>query len=237
MRLPKYRKHSSRDIGFVEWQGDRRYLPGRHNSEESTDAYRAFLRNVVFAKQPDELPNEAAKISSQKNISVCDVIEQFLDYCQGYYPAGSRSEYHNCRRACRLLKEKFSHLPASEFTPKKLKSLRDAMIARGDARTYINWQVNRIKRCFTWAASEDLIPGSVSQSLTTVQGLRAGRTDAREPIKRMPVPWEHVKKVLPHLSPTVRAMVKMHWLTGARSKSVCRSRPEQFKKSSKVWEW
>lgn len=43
------------------------------------------------------------------------------------------------------------------------------MTARGLARTTINQNVGRIRRMFRWAASEELIPATVDQSLATVQ--------------------------------------------------------------------
>jgi len=44
-------------------------------------------------------------------------------------------------------------LLASEFGPKKLKMVREDMIALGKSRRYINKAVSIVKRCFTWAAS------------------------------------------------------------------------------------
>jgi hypothetical protein len=54
------------------------------------------------------------------------------------------------------------------------------MIGLGWCRTLINRNIDRIRRTFRWAASEELVPTSVYESLRTLAGLRKGRTEARE---------------------------------------------------------
>jgi len=44
------------------------------------------------------------------------------------------------------------------------------------SRGVINNRVNRMKRIFRWAVSEELIPTKVYEGLRTVPGLRRGRT-------------------------------------------------------------
>ena len=69
---------------------------------------------------------------------------------------------------------------AEEFGPLALQVVRDRMVKEGWSRTYINAQVGRLKRCFKWAGSRELIPPSTFHGLQTVNGLRHGKTDARE---------------------------------------------------------
>jgi integrase len=78
---------------------------------------------------------------------------------------------------------------------------------------------------FRWAASEQLLPASVYEALRTVEGLRRGRTEARETKKVRPVAPEHVEATLPHMPPVVREMVRFQRLTGSRPDEVCRLRP------------
>ena len=47
-------------------------------------------------------------------------------------------------------------------------------------RLHINDDIRRVQRLFRWAASEQLIPVTVPQSLETVDGLRKGETKAKE---------------------------------------------------------
>ena len=54
------------------------------------------------------------------------------------------------------------------------------MIALGWSRSTINKAVNRIKLCFAWAASEELVPPQIAMGLKTVAGIQKNRTAARE---------------------------------------------------------
>jgi integrase len=110
------------------------------------------------------------------------------------------------------------------------------MVERGWSRTYINAQVNRIRRIFKWAASEQLLPSSIYNDLCTVSGLRAGKTEAREPRKVKPVPEDMLQATVPLMSLTVRAMVKFQQLTGGRPDEVCALRPQDLDMSNpKCW--
>jgi integrase len=61
-----------------------------------------------------------------------------------------------------------------------------------------------------------------------VRGLRKGRSDARETPKVLPVPVNDVYAVVPHLPPTVAAMVQLQLLCGARPQEVTTIRPSEI---------
>ena len=230
-RKPKYRKHTARNLGFVEFNSRRIYLPGAYKSPESLAAYRDFLKRNV---EPFQLPPQP--LTAPATLGV--IVARYLAWAEDNYPMGSRSENANIHATMQLLLSVVDPmLPAAEFGPSKFKAFQAALAKRKLARSYINATCGRIKRMFKWAASEELVDQSVYFALTTVAGLRKGRSPAGEPAKRAPVAWEHVEAILPELSPTVRAMVMTQWLTGARSQSVCQARPEQFDRSKKPWEW
>jgi type IV pilus assembly protein PilC len=65
--------------------------------------------------------------------------------------------------------------------PLALKAVRQQMVDDGLSRRYLNDHVARIKRIFKWAVGEQLLPLDALQALSAVPGLRAGRSDAREP--------------------------------------------------------
>jgi integrase len=97
--------------------------------------------------------------------------------------------------------------------------------ARGWARKHINTAIGCIKRVFKWAVAEELVPAAVFQGLQAVEGLRKGRTEARETKPIRPVAEEHVQAVLPALTKPVRAMVQLQQLTGMRPGEVIILRP------------
>jgi integrase len=96
---------------------------------------------------------------------------------------------------------------------------------RGWARGLINAAIGCIKRMFKWAVAEELIPPSVYHGLTAVEGLRKGRSEARETKPIRSVADEHVEAVLPLLTPPVRAMVQVQRLSGMRPGEVILLRP------------
>ena len=96
------------------------------------------------------------------------------------------------------------------------------MVGLGWARTHINRQTNRLRHVFKWAASNELIPGTVPHALATVNRLIAGRTEAVESAPVRPVPDGILVATQPHLSRHVRAMANLQLLTGIRSALHCR---------------
>ena len=113
------------------------------------------------------------------------------------------------------------------FGPVKLRRVRDSRVGRLDARIkskearpvsrqHINGILRRIRRVFKWAASQELVPFSVYQSLQTVEGLKKGRTEARESQAVSCIDDAHVDAVLSHVSPQVAAMIESQRLTHFR---------------------
>lgn len=234
-KLPKYRPHGSRDRGLVEWNGKRHLLPGRYDSPESREAYSRFLREIVLAK-PSPVPEAAG-------LSIAGLVAAYLVHARKHYPPGPRGEYANCRRCVQLVLDKHGPEFARDFGPLKLQSIRDGMAKNGSlTRDYINGTINRIRRMFRWAASQELVPVAVYDALRTLQGLQRGRSQAKEPEPREPVAWEHVAAILPELPPVVAAMVQFQWHVGCRPQSVCLAAPEQFTRElsgpdAGLWLW
>jgi len=230
MRVPKYRKHSTRDCGFVEFQGKRHYFAGGFDSVESREAYRKFLRENV-------LVDAVAPVDLGPAPSLATVGYLYLQWARVHYPPGNRSEYGSVDRAVSEVVGQFGHIRAQDFGPLRLKEYRQQLIAKKLARGYINAQVNRIKRMYRWLVSEQHVPVSTYQALLTVGDLQKGRSAARETESRQPVPWPHVEAILDLLTAPVLGMVKLQWHTGARSESLCYATPAQFDRSSDVWLW
>src|SRR5262249_7945873 len=111
---------------------------------------------------------------------------------------------------------RFSRLPVTEFGPKRLKQVRDDMIELEWSRRYCNKATAIIKRCFAWAAEEELIPAAMSNSLIPVKGLKKGRTEAREKARVGPVSDAHVEAVLSKVSRLVADVLRVMRLTGMR---------------------
>src|SRR5262249_36176036 len=78
------------------------------------------------------------------------------------------------RHALRVVRKLYGSTPAGDFGPKALKACRQHMIGLDWSRTYINAQVDRVRRMFRWAAEEELFPkaAEIYHRLETVTGLR-----------------------------------------------------------------
>ena len=69
---------------------------------------------------------------------------------------------------------------------------------------------------YRWGALKKLVPLTAYQSLRTVEGLRAGRSGARETAPVVPVDWATVLAALPYMSLQVAAMLQVQYFAGMR---------------------
>ena len=120
------------------------------------------------------------------------------------------------RLASRPLVDLFGNTRARDFSPRKLKDVREAMIKAGWVRSSINRQIGRIKRMLKWAVVEELLPVEVYTTVGRVDGLRAGRSRAKEAPPVKPVDESHVEVIRPHVSRQVWAMIQLQLLPGMR---------------------
>jgi integrase len=158
------------------------------------------------------------------NLTMSDLVLAYWKYAKDYHRWG-RHDGYNLKDALRIVRELYGSTPAATFGPLALKACRQKMIERDWSRNYVNAQTARISRMFKWAASEQMLPGHLYVDLKTVEGLRKGKTIAREGRRIRPVAHEHVEAAIPFMPPTVQAMVRFELLTGCRPAEVCLIRP------------
>jgi len=157
----------------------------------------------------------------------------YLKHCQTYYQ--NSREYENVELAVRSFLLQTNDGPAEDFGPLRLQECRQQLIDQGLSRSTINSRIGKIKRMFKWACAQQLIPVTTYQALTTVEGLREGRSHAKEPEPIRPVSETDVCATLPYLSNVVAAMVQLQLLTGMRSTEVCTIRPADVDTSGTAW--
>lgn len=170
-------------------------------------------------------------------VSVDHVIAGYWNHAEVYYRKNGKptSELSVLRLAMRFLHELYGGQAAAEFGPLKLKACRQRMIEAGLARTTINGFVSRIRQAFRWAIENELVPATVLEGLRAVQGLKRGRTTARECEPVRPVDRGAVEAVLPHVARQVAAMVELQWLTGMRPQEVVQMRMVDIDRGGRVW--
>jgi integrase len=208
---------------------------GTYGSAASRQEYARVLAEWEAAGQ--RLTPASAEDSAH-SLSVNELILAYWPTVETYYrhPDGTpTSEVNNIRLALRRLKTLYGHTPAAAFDTLALEALRRQMIAERLCRNRINKDIARVKRLFKWAGARQLVAAEVYLRLQTVEGLRAGRSEARETAPVKPVPEEWVRATLPFLRPQVAAMVELQWLTGMRPGEVTIMRMMDLEMSGKVW--
>ncbi len=231
IRPPAYRLHKARGTAVVTIDGKDFYL-GKYGSPESHERYARLI-----AGRPTNGSNPPAAGVTDDPLPVNGVILRYLEFASGYYLKHGRptGEIDNIRRALASVKKLFGRTPASEFCPKSLGLVRQAMIDDDLARKTINGRISRIKRMFRWASKEGLVPATAYHGLMAVEGLKRGRSLARETAPITTVPNDHVRKTLAHVNDHVAAMIQVQELAGMRPQDVRNLRTCDLDMSGDVW--
>jgi hypothetical protein len=185
-RIPSYRRHRQSGQAIVtlpDGFGNRRdVLLGKYGTAESRKEYARVISEWEAAGQ--RLPPKSAE-SSAPDLTINELCLAYWRHVEAYYVKDGRptSEQHVVRCALRYVKQLYGHTPARDFGPLALKAVRQKLIEhpivrkvkvidpetgevreqekllqRGLARRNINKLVGRIKRMFSWAVEEELLP-------------------------------------------------------------------------------
>ena len=203
--VPSYRHHKPSNRAVV-WIAGRDYWLGRYGSPESHEKYARLLQEW----KAGGYLSPPAKSKAPADLLITELLARFWIHCQGFYrkPDGCPSgEAENFRQVLKPLKLLYGTTPARDFGPKKLKAVRERMIESGWCRSHINKQVARVKHVFKWGVSEEMIPAAVHQALSTLAGLRRGKSEAKDSAKVRPVPDDQIAAVRPHLSSVVNSII------------------------------
>lgn len=234
---PKLCRHKSRQQGYVTLDGREHYLghwPATRVRTPPPD---------VRARYDDLIANWLAngrKLRDQRPpLTINDLVLAYLEWARCHYiPKRPKDDQNRfIRSAVHIVRVLFGRTPAAEFGPKKLRSVQQAMIERGWCRSTLNAQVDRVRRMFKWAVTEEMIPGDVYHALRAVTGVRRGTPGVREPEPVHPVAADIVEATLPHLTPTIQAMVRVQLLTGMRPGEVCQLRADDIETDGATGLW
>lgn len=227
---PRYRLHRPSNQAVVTINGRDFYL-GKWNTAASRQAYDRVVAEWLAGGR--RLPAH-----DSEPLTVEELVAAFWQHAERHYRHADgtpTSEIHNLRQALRPLNRLYGNTPAERFGPLSLHAVRQEMIGLDWCRTSINRAVSRIKSVFKWATAMELISPSVHHGLTSVAGLRAGRSEAKESLPVKPVPQAFVNAVLPLLTPQVATMVQLQLLTAARPGEVIAMRGCDLDTTGKIW--
>ena len=239
--VPSYRLHKPSGQARVIINGEHVYL-GPYGSPQSHERYarliaeRAASQNGGHGRRNGN-HHVAPPPGVAADFLVSQLVLKYDDFAKGYYIKDSEpgKECVEIKLAMRPLLRLYGTAKASEFGPLALKAVRQEMVDADLSRGVVNRRVNKIKRMFKWAVSEELLPSSVYEGLRTVPGLLYGRTTAREAEAIKPVEKQWVDAVLPYVSWPVKAMIQVHWLAGMRACEVVLMRPCDVDMSGEIW--
>jgi integrase len=228
---PAYRRHKPSGQAVVTLSGVDHYC-GPYGTRASRAEYDRRITEWLANGRRATPANFAA------DLTVAELVARYWVHARTYYrrPDGSpTTELSALKFALGPLVKLYGKTRAAEFGPLAFDAVRHGMIANGWGRKSINNHGSRIKAVFKWAVARELIPPSVHHGLQAVAGLRAGRSAARETQPVRPVPAATVDQTLPHLPPTVAAMVRLQLLTGARPGEVCALTTAEVDRAGDVW--
>lgn len=225
--LPSYRLYKRTGQAVVTINGHDHYL-GEHGSAESKEKYHRLIGEWLAQNAAPDPESSDPPIRS-----VSEIILAYWEHANEYY-RDSPVELEKIRLSLRPVRQLYGSTEAHSFGPLALRAVREEMI-RTLSRTTINVRIGVIKRAFKWAVSHELIPSGVYQGLRTVEGLKRGRSQAKESEPVKPVTEEQIEATLPLLNRFIRAMVQVQLLSGARPGEICILRTCDVDINGQVW--
>ncbi|MHB8971035.1 MAG: tyrosine-type recombinase/integrase [Pirellulaceae bacterium] len=201
---------------------------GKYGSDESHQKYRQLIATWSTGQQLEIGP-------SPECTTVAVLLEAYRTYAAGYFGDVHGGRYRNLLPTIRMTRELYADLPAHQFSPKKLKTLRQAFVNAGHTRGHCNTCVQRVIAMFRWAAEEELVGGSLVHALEAIRPLQRGHTSAPEGRVVHAVDQEVVNVTLLHLTTVLADMVCLQLVAGCRPGELCSLTPDQLDRTGDVW--
>ncbi len=247
--LPGLRLHKPTGQARVTLRDGDKYRDiycGPFGSKQATRKYHATIAAWLGndKKLPADLVPTTKAQEESGNLSgtlVAELLAAYLldrrDYFTGDGDKPTRS-FLRIKSVVKILDEHYGDLPIESFGPLRLKALRDKLVADpAKGRRFINSLMADARAVFRWGVSREMVSNAVYQALTTLEPLRAGKTQAREGRAVKPIDDTTVEATVKHVSPTVAAMVRLQLLTGMRPNEVVLIRPCDIERDGKVWKY
>lgn len=227
---PKYRKHKRSGQAIVTLSGRDIYL-GPHGTKASKSEYDRVIC--------EWLANGRTLAEPEQQVTVKALIAMYWAHAKTYYVKHGEptAELGGIKIALKAVKERYGNTSVDDFGPLALEAIRQGMVDRGNARSYINQNVNRIRRCFKWGVSKEHVPPAVYQRLQALDGLKRGKSKAKETARILPVDDAIVDATIARCSRIVADMVRIQRLTGCRPGEVRTMRADEVDRSFTVWRY
>lgn len=231
-REPAYLLHKRSGQAYVMLAGRQVYL-GPYGSLESRRRYEDAL--AVWRRNRDAGAIPGAEAGAQvlaREPVVGDLILSYLRWVSGEFSASMIS---NVRQAAGYLRALYGHHRIADLGAAEMRALRADLLERRLARKTINKHLVIVRSMVRWGVEEGIVPPQVSGAISAVKGILPGRAGAFDPPPVEPVDDEIVERTLPHLHPTIAAMVRLQRLTGCRPQDVRQMTMKGLDRTGEVW--
>jgi integrase len=226
MGIPAYTRHKPSGQARVRLNGVDFYL-GPWNTAQSRANYDRVINEWLARGRRVPHPDEG-----RGELLTKELISGYQQFAVGSMPA---VEVEKIRAALTPVRKLYGETPAAEFGPVAFQAVRRTLIEAGLCISTIRDRMGIIKRVVTWGVANEMLPGDALHRLQAVPKLKAGRDGVKASKKVKPASEEHIRAILPHLQPTVRAMVELQALTGMRPGEVWWLTTGQIDRTGNPW--
>jgi integrase len=169
-------------------------------------------------------------------VTVAQLFAVYLEHCKEYYARdGKPTGEYELYRYLRPKLDSIADLHAKQVTPATVDALRNEWIKDGNSRKYINKNISRVIRMFKWAVTKELVDVTVWQRLTAIDGLKAGRSKAKDRKPVGPADDNDFNAACDHMPDETAAMARIQRLTGSRPGEMWIMRPCDIDRTGVVW--
>ncbi|MBI1348805.1 tyrosine-type recombinase/integrase [bacterium] len=238
-QIPAYLFHKPSGQARVRISGKDFYL-GPFGSEDSRRKYGELVAKFASGRMIDPIarvsPNVVGNVVDP-GPSIAELWLAFLDHAERHYVKNGKptAEVDCFKSAMSPVVSLYGLLPCRDFGPLQLVAARNAMVAKGWTRIFVNKSVGRVRAVFRWGVANELADIKTLQRLETVAALRRGKTEAKDRPKRQAVPVEHVDAVKAIVSPLVSDLMSLQLLTAARPGELIMLTSGMIDRSGSIW--
>ncbi len=240
--------HKATRQAYYHVNGKRHYLGVWHNHPSKKLPAEISARFNLLKAQIHQSKVDAVEVSGPAGpvtpfpspalpsgpITLAQLADQFFSWADSQYEnPRTRENLENCIQPLLTL---FLNEPVRSIGPRRLTEAQKLMVAQGRTRQGVLMATGYIRQMFAWGVSQELVKAEQLVAIRTVRPLKLGAYGAPESPPREAIPLETVQATLPHLSPTVAAMVRLQLFTGMRPGEVCvLSMPDIEQKDDDLW--
>ncbi len=230
MKTPKLRYHKPSSRYYYVFEGQYFYL-GRDQAEAEIQYHRAMLE----LSQTGTI----AQTNDEDGLFICELIERYILDRTEFYGKDSKA-FERGVAAMRYLNKGFGHYQVSQFGMTELRRLREMMMEKTEkgrliCRNEINRLMREVARFWKWGASMELAPAELFAKCQTLEPLKRGHCKAPERAPVTVVPMKSIDAVKRLVNASVRALIDLQLLTGARPGELVGLRAADIDRSGPVW--